>query len=311
MDYFVLISTILRLAVLLGIGMWLTRKVSVTKDVRGFLIFLLINLALPAIILNGFFQIEITDELMKQMIFVFLFSISFNAAGLLLAWGVSRGIGLGALKARETAFLSAFGNTGLIGIPLCASIFGAKGAVLAAVFDAGMSLTLWTLGVLFIQGSKEISAKNMKAMISAPNAAVFIGLIVTVFKLDMVFFVKDVTASVSAIASPLAMFYIGMLTMTIIKEKRKVPAKLIMMPLSLKLIAFPILGILVISAMNLPADMGQLMMIEMAMPTVTSASVIFGLYQADEDYGVMQTLVTNLAVLVTVPVIVLLGGLLL
>ena len=49
----------------------------------------------------------------------------------------------------------------------------------------------------------------------------------------------------------------------------------------------------------------------MAMPSVTTASVILALYNADENYGVVHTLLTNFLVLVTVPVIVILGGMLL
>ena len=58
-------------------------------------------------------------------------------------------------------------------------------------------------------------------------------------------------------------------------------------------------------------DVEQLLVIEMAMPSVTTASVILARYHADEEYGVMHTLVTNMVVLDTVPIIVLLGGMLL
>ena len=98
-----------RLAVLLGIGMWLAKRMSFTKDVRSFLIFVIINIALPAIILNGFFQVAIDNNLMKQIIIIFIFSLfvliyAFYVRG----WAFSRTIGLGALKARETAFLATF-----------------------------------------------------------------------------------------------------------------------------------------------------------------------------------------------------------
>jgi predicted permease len=311
MDYSILLFTILRLAVLLGIGMWLTKKISFTKDIRSFLIFVIINIALPAIILNGFFQVDIDNSLLKQIIIIFVFSLSFNIIALSIGWLFSRVIGLEPLKARETAFLSTFGNTGLIGIPLCASIFGAKGAVFAAVFDAGMSLMLWTVGILFIQGKRKVTLQNIKSMISAPNVAVFIGLVLTFFKIDPGFFIKDVTASLAGVASPLAMFYIGMLTMTIIQEKRKVPAKLVTVPVSFKLLVFPLMGMLALFLLPIAVDVEQVLLIEMAMPSVTTASVIFARYHADEDYGVVHTLLTNLLVLVTVPVIVLLGGMLL
>ena len=167
MDYSILLFTIFKLAVLLAIGVWIAYKIPLTKDIRGLLIFTIINIALPAIILNGFFQVEMNDSLINQMMIIFLFSISFIIIGLIIGWLFSKLIGLNPLKARETAFLSTFGNTGLIGIPLCASLFGAKGAVFAAVFDAGMSLMLWTVGILFIQGKRKVTLQNVKSMLSA------------------------------------------------------------------------------------------------------------------------------------------------
>ncbi|WP_394239199.1 AEC family transporter [Niallia oryzisoli] len=311
MDYTILIFTILKLAVLIGIGMWLANKIALTKDIKGFLIFVIINIALPAIILSGFFKVDIDNNLLHQIVIIFIFSLCFNILALLAGWGFSKSIGLGALKARETAFLSTFGNSGPIGIPLCASLFGAKGAVYAAVFDAGMSLLLWTVGTLFVQGKTTVTAKTFKSMISAPNIAVTIGLIFTFFKIDPGFFVKDITSSVGAMASPLAMIYIGMLVMTIIKEKRKVSAKLVAIPVSFKLVIFPVIGLLALTLLPIAADVEQVLLIEMAMPAVTAASLILALYNADENYGVMHTLVSNLIVLVSLPVIVLLGGMLL
>ena len=254
MDYSILFLTIIKLAVLLGIGVWLTSKIPLTKDIKSFLIFVIINIALPAIILNGFFQVEINDSLLKQMIIIFVFSICFIIFGLITGWFFSKLIGLEPLKTRETAFLSTFGNTGLIGIPLCASIFGAKGAVFAAVFDAGMSLMLWTVGILFIQGKKKVTLQNFISMISAPNIAVFIGLTIVLLKIDPGYFIKDVAATLAGVASPLAMIYIGMLTMTIIKEKRRISAKLVSIPVSFKLLVFPLIGIFILSLLPIHED---------------------------------------------------------
>lgn len=61
----------------------------------------------------------------------------------------------------------------------------------------------------------------------------------------------------------------------------------------------------------LSGNIKQILLIKLAMPSVTTASVIFALHHADEDYGVIHTLFTNLLCLVTIPIIVLLGGMLL
>jgi predicted permease len=308
MEYSVLILTITRLAVLLGMGMLLTYKISFSADVRRFMIFVLINIALPGIILNGFFQVDISDSLMQEIIVIFIFSLGFNLLGLLLGWLFGKFAGLGPLKARETGFLSVFGNTGLIGIPLCASIFGPKGAVFAAVFDAAMSLTLWTVGALFIRGKMEFTIKNITSMISAPNIAVLAGLAITFLHINPGVFVKELTGSLAGIASPFAMFYIGMMTMTIIKEKKKIPAKLIAIPVTCKLLIYPLLGAFALAVLPITTDIEQILLMEMAMPVVTSASIILALYNGDESYGVMSTLVTNVISLVSIPLVVLIGG---
>lgn len=309
MDYSILFLTIMKLGILIGIGMLLTFKINFTCDVRRFLIFVIINIALPAIILNGFFQITIDSTLLRQIIFIFFFSIAFNLIGLLIGWFYGKSVGMSALKARETGFLAIFGNTGLIGIPLCAALFGAKGAVFAAVFDAGMSLMLWTVGVLFIQGKKDVSLKNFLSMLTAPNIAVLVGLLVTVFSINPGFLIKDITATVSGAASPLAMFYIGMLTMTIIKEKRRVSAKLVATPVTFKLIIFPIIGMFVLMLLPVTQELKQVLLIEMAMPSITTASIIFAMYQADEDYSLMHTLCSTVFAIVTIPAIALIGTL--
>lgn len=308
MDYTILTFNILKLAVFIAIGIGITFKLTLTKDIKSFLIFVIINIALPAIILSGFFQVEIDNSLLQQIIIIFIFSLCFHLLSLLFSWMFSKSIRLNKLKARETAFLSTFGNCGPIGIPLCASLFGPKGAVFAAVFDAGMSLTMWTIGILFIQGKTKITLKNLKSMISMPNIAVTIGLIITFFKIDPGVFIKDVAASIGATASPLAMIFIGMLVMTIIKEKRQVPGKLVIIPVSFKLLLFPVAGIIVLAFLPLAAEIEQVLLVEMAMPAVTAASVILALYNADENYGVIHTLVTNLLVLITLPIIVIFGG---
>lgn len=288
--------------------MLITKKIQLTKDIRSFLIFIIINIALPAIILNGFFQVKIDDRLIEQMLIIFVFSVGFILFALLFGWLLGKVFRLKSNKARETAFLSSFGNTGLIGIPVCASIFGAKGAVFAAVFDAGMCIMLWSVGVLLIQEDRKIGIRNLKSALTAPMIAVFIGFILILLRVDPGYFIKDISASLAGIASPLAMIYIGMLTVTIYKEKRNVSLKLLSLPIALKIFIFPLVGILVLALLPFPNDLEQILLIEMAMPSVTTASIIFALYKADESYAVMHTLFTNLLVLGTLPIVLIIGG---
>lgn len=104
------------------------------------------------------------------------------------------------------------------------------------------------------------------------------------------------------------MFYIGMLMMTILKNKKSIEAKLIVLPVSLKLLIYPLLGILMLSPLSLNQNTEQILLIQMAMPTITTSSIIMALYHADEEYGVIITLFTTLLSLITIPLLIYVGG---
>ncbi len=299
------------MASLMGVGIWLSYKLSFTQDVRKFMIFVIMNIAIPALILNGFFQVTIDQNLITQMMFVFIYSFIFNFVILFLGWIISKGFGFESRKAGESAFLSTFCNAGLIGIPLCVAIFGPKGAVLAAVFDAGMHFSLWTLGIFMLQENKVFTLKSLRSMITTPFISILIGIAITLIGITPHLFIRDLMSTVGGAASPLAMFYIGMLIMTLIQNKHKVSMKLISVPISLKLIVFPIAGMMFLPFLPFHMEVKQQLVVMMALPALTITSVIMAHHNADENYGVIHTLLTTVISLVTIPLILLLGDIVL
>lgn len=309
MDLTILFYTIMKLAILIGIGMFLAYKISFSEDIRQFLVFIIINISLPALIISSFLQVTVDRSLLGHILIVFLFSFCYIVASLIITGGFVKVLKFKSNRVRETAFLSAFGNTGFIGIPLCASIFGAKGAVLAAAYDAGNALLLWSIGVLLMQDNRKLTLANLKKMINAPNIAVILGVLLAVNQFNPGILVKDVLSSVASLASPSAMIYIGMLTMTILKERNFISTKLIAIPVSLKIVVFPLIGLGILTFINIPPDLKYLILIQMAMPSITTASIIFAMNKADEKYALMHTLLTCFLSLLTIPLLIVIGGL--
>src|SRR5699024_1427936 len=161
------------------------------------------------IILSSIFNVDITKDSFKLIVIVFILSIVINLTG----------IGLGGLFARifyprskkkaELAILSAFGNTGFIGIPLCAVLFGPEGALYAAIFDAGVDFTIWTVGVYLLQENKKINLNLIKGIINIPLIAIIVGLVIAASGINMPMIVTDLADMLAAFAVPLAMFFIG------------------------------------------------------------------------------------------------------
>ncbi|MGG1267921.1 hypothetical protein [Brevibacillus laterosporus] len=122
-----LFSSVGMMAVIIGIGAMIGRMKPVTADARQLLITIIINVAVPCIILNGIFHTQLNQQLLNHIFLIF--------------------------------FIAGLGNTGFIGLPLCVGLFGPTGGLLAAIYDAGLDLVLWTVGVMVLKGKNGFTWK--------------------------------------------------------------------------------------------------------------------------------------------------------
>lgn len=169
-----------------------------------------------------------------------------------MGWLGARAMTVSVQKRREIAILSGLGNTGFIGLPLCAALLG------------------------FIPPEP----------------------------------IKPVFGTLSKLATPLAMLYIGMLLPHFLKGKRFVSVKLLSVPITFKLLLFPLLSATLLSIFPMDSEISRIALIQVAMPTLTLASILFGRYAADEEMGAMTTLFSTLLAMLSIPVVVYMGSLL-
>lgn len=302
------LSSVTIMGVIIAIGALLGSRITVTDNARKVLITIIVNIAMPCIILDGIFRSPIDQALMTQIFMIFFVSVLFSCIGIAIGWLVARLLRIPSKKAREVAILSGLGNTGFIGIPLCAALFGPKGALLAAVFDAGLDFTLWTVAVMLLQDRRSFSLAGLKALINIPIIAIIGGLIIAAIGFTPPKLVSGVTGSLANLASPLAMMYIGILIPSLWKNKKSVPVLFLGVPITVKLLIFPIFIAVLLLFVNLPTEITQVVMVQVAMPTLTIASILFARYAADEEMGAINTVFCTLIALFTIPLVVMLGN---
>src|SRR5699024_8996387 len=124
-----------------------------------------------------------------------------------------------ATKRGEIGFLSVLGNTGFIGIPLCVTLFGPEGALYAAIFDAVVDFTIWTVGVLILQNKCRLTIQSMISLLNAPLIAIVVSLLAAVLNIKPPGIFVLLTDHFASLAVPLAMFYIGIMIMTFDRSK--------------------------------------------------------------------------------------------
>ncbi|WP_085990942.1 AEC family transporter [Oceanobacillus senegalensis] len=300
-------QSIIMITFMIAIGAIISRTFIFNHDTQKLFITLIVNVAMPCIILSSIFHVNMEDDIFKKILIVFLLSILINLLGILIGWILARIFFKDNKVKSELAIMSGLGNTAFIGIPLCAVLFGTEGALYAAIFDAGVDFVIWTICVLLLQKDMNFSFQMFKSMINTPIIAIVAGLTLAYFNLKPPTLFIDLTDQLSVLAAPLAMFYIGVLLMNIYRRKKFHGAKpIILLPITVKLIILPIIVALVIPIFPVDKVISQVIIVQSMMPTLHLASILFAKYSADEELGATTTVVSTIVSFSTIPLIILL-----
>lgn len=304
MEITTVLSSVSMMAIIILFGMIIGRTFPVTNESKQLLVIIIINIAVPSIILNGIFNVEMNDQLLSKMIVLFFMSILFNAIGIGLSWISAVILGFRTMSARKLAVLAGLGNTGFIGIPVCTSLFGPTGGLLAAIFDAGLDVVIFTLVPFLLNKDGRFSLRGLKAMINIPIIAIVVGISIAIIGYDPPSLVKNLAAALASLAAPLAMLYIGLLISAFFKEKKVLPLRFISISLLIKLLVFPFIMIALLQALPVTDDLKLVALVQVSMPTFMLATILFARYGQDEETAVMTTVYSTIFSLITIPLIV-------
>lgn len=302
MIFFTTLTSVSVMGAMMIIGVLLRRAYGLTAESQRLIAALIINVGLPSIVLSSVFNFNIDGEMMKHIFITFVLSIVIMVIGLVTVYFIGKKyFHYKTLESSELAISAILGNTAFIGIPLCYVLLGAKGALLAAIFDAGLDFVLWTVCVFLLQQDRGFRLRNLKAMINIPLMAIVIGLTLGAMQFQAHDILKQLTKALAAIASPLGMIYLGLLIPDLLHMMRKIDIKRLSIGIFIKVICFPLLAVMVIILLPLDSTITKVIIIQATMPTFTLASVLFQRYKADVNFGLAMTLVSVLISLITIP----------
>lgn len=296
------------MAAITVIGYLIAKNNEVTDSSKQLFINIMINVAVPCLILDGAFKTKVDKELISQLIIIFIFAIIISLLGLLFGWIFARIFKYSSSNARKIALISGLGNTGFIGIPLCAAIFGPKGALLAAAFDSGLGIILFTVAIALLQEGYQFSLATLKQLVNPPIISIVIALFIIIAGVQPPEIIKQLNGMLASLATPLGMIYIGILIRMMLKQKGAISISRLTVPILLKLIIFPILTIVILMFPNFSMMTKQVIIIQVAMPTMTMAPVLLARYTQDEEMGVKAAVFSTICAILTVPFIVFLGS---
>lgn len=211
-------------------------------------------------------------------------------------------------EGRETAierFSVIYSNCGFMGTPLIFGVFGSEGVFLQNGFITVFNLCVWTHGVMSVKGQRD--GKSILRAFKAPAViAVFLGLVLFFLGVRIPEIPYTALNHVGEMTTPLAMLVAGasIAGSNILKSLRNPRIYLITF---LKLIVFPLIGLLIIAFLPAPETAKLITLIEIACPTATIGMMFAITFNKNAEYSSQIFAVTTLLSMATLPFIVWVG----
>lgn len=294
------------MALIVICGFIFARVFNITEKEEKFLSKLLLCLINPSLIINAF-NIEYNSTKLKQLLFVFAFSIVIHFVMFFIAYLFTCSKKSKALELNTINRLSIMlVNCGFIGIPLIRGVFGDEGVFYLMGFLVTFNIFMWTYGFSMMSGKV-----NIKKIITNQNIiAVLIGIIIFIIPYNLPEVISKPISMVADMNSPTAMLLIGIL-FSKFKFEKKYLSSLIKVCLGRLVIVGLIVLAIVTSFYALAFYFGfanetlKLMLFVILIcslcPSATSIPSLACLFNKDASYASMVVCLTSLLCILTVP----------
>lgn len=279
---------------LAGIGALMFRSGKISLEGSKSIGSILVNLSLPAVIINGFL-VERTPERITGLLLSALLAAVTLALAILAARVCFR-------KDPMAQFAAAFSNPGFFGIPIILSCLDNGAIFYIAAYVAFLNLLQWSYGVFLLTGTTENITP--KRLLTAPFViAIEIGTFFFLTGFPVPGILAKAVTHLANLNTPLAMFATGVyLAQT---DPKKMVRKAELYKISVvKLLVVPLLAMVMLALLpKAYFDLKLTLLIAAACPTGTNIAVYAQLHNRDFGYAVETVAVTTILSLLTLPLV--------
>ncbi len=223
------------------------------------------------------------------------------AAGLLAAL-VSRAIGLSFGELAATVLTSIHGNVGNFGLAISVFAYGEGILPIAGIVMVTTNTLGFITGVGLATSRHQPILRAVGAGIVSPMAiAVLPALAVNLADVDLPLWIER---PVSLLAQALIPVILLMLGIQIAGMPRRLPSPLVSLPITIKLVAGPLLALAATTMLGLGGVAAEIVILQAAMPAAVFTSLIALEHELEPDYVTSVVLIGTLASILTLPVVI-------
>ena len=291
----ILLRQIAIMALLMVVGIYLSRKGFLspqgTKDLGA----ILLRIIIPCVIVKSYITTYSRERLLELALSAGLALVAF-----ILAMGIAYLVY--GKRRRIENFASAFCNAGFIGIPLAQAVIGDEGVFYMAASVALLNLFQWTYGVYIMTDRRDsISAKTIAK--NPVVIAIVIGIALFLSRLPVPGIVTSTLGYIAGMNTPVAMILMG--TYMAKLPWRKLLDKRAYGCVLLRLVVIPAVVLAVFWALPITnQNVALAAYLAAATPVGANICVFAQQYDCDYEFSVVTVCLSTVLSIVTVPLMV-------
>ncbi len=292
----VMLRQIAIMALLVLVGILLSRKGFLSEQGTKDLGAILIRVIIPVVIVKSFIT-PYSAHRLSQLGLSFLLALLSYVLAMAASWLVF------GKRQRIENFAAAFCNAGFIGIPLAQAVIGDEGVFFIAPSIALLNLFQWTYGVYIMTDDRDaISARTIAR--NPVVIAICIGLLLFLTRLPVPSLVVSTLGSIAGMNTPIAMILLGSY-MAQLPIRQFLTEKRAYLCVLFRLLIIPLLTLLLLRFLPI-GDSAVRLTVFLAATTPVGANICVFAQQNNCDYrlSVITVCLSTVLSAVTVPLLV-------
>lgn len=291
----ILLRQIAIMALLMAVGIYLSRKGFLspqgTKDLGA----ILLRIIIPCVIVKSYITTYSRERLLELAL-----SAGLALAAFILAMGIAYLVY--GKRRRIENFASAFCNAGFIGIPLAQAVIGDEGVFYMAASVALLNLFQWTYGVYIMTDRRD--SIRAKTIVKNPVViAIVVGIALFLSRLPVPGIVTSTLGYIAGMNTPVAMILMG--TYMAKLPWRKLLDKRAYGCVLLRLVVIPAVVLAVFWALPITnQNVALAAYLAAATPVGANICVFAQQYDCDYEFSVVTVCLSTVLSIVTVPLLV-------
>lgn len=292
-----MVNTQALLLLYMACGFTVSKLKIIRADNRGVLVRLLMDVAMPMMVLDAFNKPTTLDEILSSL---WVMAIALAGCVVTGAIGLLMWKRQPESKKKVLMYASMFSNAGNAGLPIISMVFGPTGVLYASMYLIPPRILQWTVGLgLFVKPEKGGWVKNV--LLNPMVVMIYIGavLMATGWQIPGVF--GSAIANLGDMTGPLSMILIGATLANM--DWKMLFDKSVLLITFLRLIAFPLLFVAALAPFHVDALTMNVSIVLLAMPVASNTAAMAERYGGDYVFASACVSISTVLSIITVPVI--------